>query len=158
VSTPLHRFPRVEPLSGPSDLDGVLGIEDASFHNPTTRAWYEAELGRPDVCKVFVVRTEDRPVAGFVAFWRVLDEMHINNLAVHPEARNQGLGHLLLREALAAAHRLGIRRATLEVRRSNTPALRLYERAGFTVAGVRPNYYSHPVEDALVLAAVVESA
>ena len=157
MKAPLHSFPRVEPLAGDSDLDGVLAIEEATFNNPTTRAWYEAELGRPDVCKVFVVRTKDRPVAGFVAFWRVLDEMHINNLAVHPEVRGQGLGRRLLREALAAAHHMGIRRATLEVRRSNATALRLYERAGFTVAAVRPNYYSHPVEDALVLAAAVES-
>jgi ribosomal-protein-alanine N-acetyltransferase len=147
----------VEPLSGPSDLDGVLAIEDLSFNNPTTRAWYEAELERPDLCQVYVVRTRERSVAGFVAFWRVLDEMHINNLAVHPECRRQGLGRLLLRQTLVAAESSGIRRATLEVRRSNAPALALYEAAGFTAAGVRPNYYSHPVEDALVLAASVES-
>ncbi len=151
-------FPRVEPLAGATDLDGVLAIEDASFTNPTTRAWYEAELQRPDVCKVFVVRTEDLPVAGFAAYWRVVDEMHINNLAIHPAMRERGLGRLLLRETLSAAHVMGIRRATLEVRRSNAPALRLYEGAGFKLMGVRPNYYSHPVEDALVLAAAVESS
>ena len=67
--------------------------------------------------------------------------------------RERGLGRLLLRETLRAAHAMGIRRATLEVRRSNAPALRLYEGAGFQLLGVRPNYYSHPVEDALVLAA-----
>ena len=150
-------FPRVEPLAGPTDLDGVLAIEDASFNNPTTRAWYEAELQRPEVCKVFVVRTSELPVAGFAAYWRVLDEMHINNLAVHPVMRERGLGRLLLRETLNAAHAMGIRRATLEVRRSNVPALRLYEGAGFTLTGVRPNYYSQPVEDALVLTATVES-
>ena len=150
-------FPRVEPLAGAADLDGVLAIEDASFNNPTTRAWYEAELQRPEVCKVFVVRTSELSVAGFAAYWRVLDEMHINNLAVHPVMRERGLGRLLLRETLNAAHAMGIRRATLEVRRSNTPALRLYEAAGFRLTGVRPNYYSQPVEDALVLAATVES-
>jgi [ribosomal protein S18]-alanine N-acetyltransferase len=150
-------YPLVEPLAGPADLDGVLVIENASFNNPTTRAWYEAELQRPEVCKVFVVRTSELPVAGFAAYWRVLDEMHINNLAVHPVMRERGLGRLLLRETLNAAHAIGIRRATLEVRRSNTPALRLYQGAGFRLTGVRPNYYSHPVEDALVLAAAVES-
>ena len=65
----------VEPLGGPADLDGVIAIEDASFNNPTSRAWYEAELARPDVCKVFVIRTPERSVAGFAAFWKVLDEM-----------------------------------------------------------------------------------
>ncbi len=63
----------VEPLAGDADLDGVVAIEEASFNNPTTRAWYEAELGRPSVCKIFVIRTPERPVAGFAAFWKVAD-------------------------------------------------------------------------------------
>jgi ribosomal-protein-alanine N-acetyltransferase len=83
--------------------------------------------------------------------------MHINNMAIHPGWRGRGLGRLLLNKALAAAYALGVRRATLEVRRSNTAARRLYESAGFTMIDVRPNYYSEPVEDALVLAAAVES-
>jgi ribosomal-protein-alanine N-acetyltransferase len=148
----------VEPLAGPADLDGVLAIEEASFNNPTTRAWYEAELARPDVCKVFVIRTPERSVAGFAAFWKVVDEMHINNLAVHPECRGQGLGRHLLARTLAAGYGMGVRRATLEVRRSNTAAQRLYAAAGFQVVGVRRDYYTQPVEDALVLStAVVET-
>lgn len=149
--------PVVEPLAGASDLDAVVAIEEASFYNPTTREWYETELARPEVCFVYVIRTSEAPVAGFVAFWRVLDEMHINNLAIDPRWRGRGLGRALLRGVMAAAAGRGIRRATLEVRRSNTPALRLYESEGFATVGVRPNYYAHPVEDALVLAAVVES-
>lgn len=143
---------RVEPLAGASDLDVVLAIEDASFHNPTGRAWYEAELARPDVCTILVLRLPTG-VAGFMAFWRVADEMHINNLAVHPDWRGQGLGRQLLDQGLEQAAATGIRRATLEVRRSNTAALRLYQGAGFVVAGERRGYYSQPVEDALVLAA-----
>jgi ribosomal-protein-alanine N-acetyltransferase len=145
----------VEPLAGAADLDGVLDIEAASFNNPTTRAWYEAELARPDVCQVFVIRTPERPVAGFVAFWKVLDEMHINNLAVHPDLRGRGLGRRLLAGTLAAARAMGVRRATLEVRRSNDAAQRLYAAAGFRVVGVRAGYYSEPVEDALVLSTAV---
>ena len=144
--------PRVERLAGAADLDGVLEIDAASFVNPTTRNWYETELSRPDVCFIYVLRLDDRRVAGYVAFWRVLDEIHINNIAVHPDVRRRGLGGLLLRESLDAARKLGARRATLEVRRSNTPALRLYEKAGFEEAGVRRQYYTQPAEDALVLA------
>lgn len=145
--------PRVEPLAGPADLDGVLEIDAASFVNPTTREWYETELTRPDVCFIHVIRVNERPVAGYVAFWRVLDEVHINNVAVHPDFRRQGLGRLLLRGALGSAWRLGARRATLEVRQSNLPAIKLYEEAGFREVGRRVQYYTHPVEDALVLAA-----
>lgn len=150
-------LPVVEPLAGPADLDAVLAIEEATFYNPTTREWYEAELARPEVCSVYVIRTDEAPVAGFAAFWRVLDEMHINNLAIDPRWRGRGLGRALLRGVMAAAAARGIRRATLEVRRSNIPALRLYDVEGFAIVGVRPNYYSHPIEDALVLAAPVES-
>lgn len=141
----------VERLVSAEDLDEVLAVERASFHNPTTREWYESELQRPDVCYVFVIRTEQSRVAGFCAFWRVADQIHINNLAIRPELRSRGLGRFLLQGVLAEAERLGAIHATLEVRRSNTAARRLYERAGFNVSGVRASYYTHPIEDALIL-------
>lgn len=147
----------VEEVQGPEDLDAVLAIENASFNNPTTRQWYEAELSRPDVCKIFVIRTPACRVAGFAAFWKVVDEMHINNLAVHPELRGHGIGRRLLTRVLAEAAGMGVRRATLEVRRSNVAAQRLYAGAGFTVVAVRSGYYAQPPEDALVLSAPVES-
>jgi ribosomal-protein-alanine N-acetyltransferase len=141
----------VERLATAADLDGVLAIEDASFNNPTTREWYEAELKRPEVCHIYVLRTADCPVAAFCAFWRVDDQIHINNLAVQPDLRGQGLASRLLADVMAELAAAGATRATLEVRRSNVPALRLYAKAGFVEAGVRRNYYTQPVEDALVL-------
>jgi ribosomal-protein-alanine N-acetyltransferase len=142
----------VERLASKDDLDGVLAIEAASFNNPTTREWYEGELQRPEVCFIYVLRTPDQPVAGFCAFWLVVDQAHINNLAVLPELRGRGLGTQLLEAVMAEAAHLGASVLTLEVRQSNEPALRLYERAGFTRAGVRQNYYTEPVENAFVLA------
>jgi ribosomal-protein-alanine N-acetyltransferase len=142
----------VERLTTADDLDGVIDVERASFHNPTTREWYESELDRPDVCYVFVLRTSDSPVAGFCAFWRVADQIHINNLAIRPELRRRGLGRLLLRRVLDEAERMGAVHATLEVRRSNVAARSLYEGAGFRLVGVRASYYTHPIEDALILA------
>lgn len=141
----------VEPLGRPGDLDGVLSIEEASFNNPTTREWYKGELRRPDVCFIYILRTAEEPVAGFCAFWRVAEQMHINNLAIRPELRGLGLGTRLLDGVIDAAARMGVTSATLEVRRSNTAARRLYQSAGFREAGVRRNYYTKPVEDALVL-------
>lgn len=141
----------VERLSSAADLDSVLAIEDASFNNPTTREWYEAELKRPEVCYIYVLRTPEYPVAAFCAFWRVAEQIHINNLAVRPELRGQGLGSRLLADVMAESTRMGAESATLEVRRSNAAALRLYAKAGFAEAGVRRNYYTQPVEDALVL-------
>jgi [ribosomal protein S18]-alanine N-acetyltransferase len=142
---------RVERLDGAADLDAILEIEDASFHNPTTREWYEAELQRPDVCFIFVARTAEHRVAAFCAFWKVVDQIHINNLAVRPALRCQGIGRHLLDRVLEEAAKLGAPRATLEVRRSNEAARRLYARAGFSEAGVRKSYYTHPIEDGLIL-------
>ena len=149
--TTAPQFPLVERVRDAADLDGVLAIEHASFHNPTTREWYESELQRPDVCYVYVIRLADHRVAGFCAFWKVVDQIHINNLAVHPDHRHRGLGTRLLAAVLAEAAQLGAPHATLEVRRSNEAARRLYEQAGFTLAGVRTSYYTNPIEDALIL-------
>jgi ribosomal-protein-alanine N-acetyltransferase len=112
---------------------------------------YLAELENKGVSFCYIVRDLSQQVIGFCSFWRVLDELHINNLAIAPARRGGGAGTALLREVLREGARLGARRATLEVRRSNEAARRLYERLGFSVAGVRRAYYSSPVEDALVL-------
>jgi len=141
----------VERLASAADLDGVLALEEASFNNPTKRDWYEGELQRPDVCFIYVLRTPEYPVAGFCAFWLVAEQIHINNLAVWPALRGRGLGTQLLEAVIAEAAHLGAELLTLEVRQSNTPALRLYARSGFAQEGVRKNYYTSPVEDALIL-------
>jgi len=112
---------------------------------------YFAELQNPGVSYCFVARDEEGRAVGFCSFWRVLDELHINNLAVSPERRRSGVASALLTCVLEEGARGGARRATLEVRRSNDAARQLYERFGFTVAGVRRAYYTRPVEDALVL-------
>jgi len=141
----------IDALAGESDLDGVLAVESESFTNPWTKEMYAWELQNRSVCHIYVARTPDCQVAGFCAFWLVFDEIHINNVAVRPEYRGRGMGTAVIHRVFAEARVLGARRATLEVRASNGGARRLYERLGFYVAGVRPNYYSSPVEDALIL-------
>jgi ribosomal-protein-alanine N-acetyltransferase len=141
----------IEPVTSATDLDAILAVEEASFANPWTRDMYLAELQHPDVSFIYAARDKGRQIVGFCTFWRVLDELHINNLAVAPARRREGVGSALLDAVLREGARLGAARATLEVRRSNAVAIDLYKRFGFTVAGVRPGYYTHPDEDALVL-------
>jgi ribosomal-protein-alanine N-acetyltransferase len=141
----------IEPATLASDIDAILAVEEASFTNPWTREMYEAELNNPGVSFVYMARDRQRRVVGYCAFWRVLDEMHINNLAVAPAHRRAGVATALLTHVLREGVRLGATRATLEVRRSNAVARQVYERFGFTIVAVRPGYYSHPEEDALVL-------
>jgi ribosomal-protein-alanine N-acetyltransferase len=141
----------IDELQGEADLQGVLDVESESFTNPWTREMYAWELQNRAVCHIYVVRTDVCGVAGFCAFWLVLDEIHINNVAIRPPLRGRGIGTALLHHVLAEARRLGAKRATLEVRASNDAARRLYERLGFYVAARRPDYYTNPVEDALIL-------
>ena len=141
----------IDRLDGEEDLSGVLAVEEETFTNPWTRDMYAWELQNRSVCHIYVVRTPDCAVAGFCAFWLVVDEIHINNVAVRAQFRGHGIGTALLRHVLAEARQLGAKRATLEVRASNDSARRLYERIGFYVAATRRNYYTKPVEDALIL-------
>ena len=140
------------------DLDAILRIDAETFTNPVTRESYESEARYSDVARLWVVCADGTPapatggdVIGYCAAWLILDELHINNLAVHPEWRRRGAASYLLKAVLAEAESGGAYRATLEVRRSNEAALRLYEGVGFHVAGVRSAYYRAPVEDALIL-------
>jgi len=141
----------VEPVTSAEDLGGLIAVEQASFLNPWTREMYVAELQNPDVSRLLVAKDSDGRIVGFCGFWLVLDELHINNLAVLPEYRRQGVASIILNRVFDDGRRAGAGRATLEVRRSNEIAQRLYARFGFAVAGVRRGYYRHPDEDALVL-------
>jgi ribosomal-protein-alanine N-acetyltransferase len=141
----------VERVMSTEDLSGLVAVEQASFLNPWSHEMYVAELQNPDVSHLLVAKDSEGRVVGFCGFWRVLDELHINNLAVLPEYRRQGIASKILDRVFAEGRRVGATRATLEVRRSNEIARRLYERFGFAVAGVRRGYYRRPDEDALVL-------
>src|SRR5262249_22593919 len=115
------------------------------------RDMYLAEMENRGVSYCFLASGEDGRVVGFCSFWRVLDELHINNIAVEPKSRRAGVATGLLGHVLRQGAAMGAQRASLEVRQSNDAARLLYERFGFVVAGVRRAYYTKPVEDALVL-------
>jgi ribosomal-protein-alanine N-acetyltransferase len=83
--------------------------------------------------------------------WLVSDELHINNLAVHPRWRQRGIARELLTTALRRGRDAGARSAFLEVRASNAAAQGLYRQFAFESIGVRSRYYTHPVEDAVIM-------
>jgi ribosomal-protein-alanine N-acetyltransferase len=141
----------IERVTGDDDLTAVAALEAACFTNPWTRDMLARELNQNQLARVYVVRIPGERVAAFCACWVVVDELHINTIAVREDLRRRGLAFLLMRFVLAEAHKAGVNRATLEVRRSNEAAQRLYSALGFKLAGVRPSYYTHPDEDALIL-------
>lgn len=138
-------------LSEDDDLEEVVALEAASFTNPWSREILARELRNRDIVRVYVLRNSAHQLLAFCGCWFVADELHINTLAVGEEFRRHGYATRLLRFIFAEAVAAGVRHATLEVRRSNEAALKLYERFGFAVKGDRPNYYTQPVEDALIL-------
>ena len=141
----------IDRVRSADDIDEILDVEQASFTNPWTREMYLNELANEGVSFVYAAKDIEGRVIGFCSFWRIFDEMHINNLAVTPSRRRTGVASALLEHALKEGAELGATRATLEVRQSNEAARRLYARFGFAETGVRRSYYTQPVEDALVL-------
>ena len=140
-----------ERVTREDDLDAVVALEAASFTNPWTREMLARELEPPTAARVYVLRAPGVRVAAFCSCWVLVDELHVNTIAVRGDLRRQGLGRRLMECVLDTAYREGVTRATLEVRESNTAALALYRTLGFTVRGVRRRYYTHPEEDALIL-------
>ena len=134
------------------DLPAVLDIERRSFAQPWSRAFFEKELATP-FARLVVVVEEARPgptVVGYTCRWRVTDEVHVLNVAVHPERRGLGHGWALVGAVVAEAEVARSRVVYLEVRAGNVIARRLYRQLGFRDLGVRRGYYG-PGQDAIVM-------
>lgn len=131
------------------DLDGIYSCEQASFEDP----WSFAML-YDDICEtpsaIYLVCELDGGIIGYAGTHIVIDESHITNLCIRPEFRGQGHGRALMEALMEVSRSQGAEAITLEVRVSNRPALRLYMDLGFTIAGIRRNYYPGR-EDAYVM-------
>jgi [ribosomal protein S18]-alanine N-acetyltransferase len=141
----------VERLASDADLDLVAEMEARCFSNPWTREMLARELANSTIAHVFVLRLPDCPLAAFCSCWIIGDELHVNTMAVDFPHRRRGLGRHLMEWVMREAARRGARRATLEVRKANEAARRLYESMGFSVRATRPGYYTHPDDDGLIL-------
>lgn len=141
----------IEPMAL-ADLDSVLSIERVSFPTPWSRRAFLYELKENRAARCWVARIAGELV-GYLCLWEVGSELHITNLAVHPEWRRRGIARTLLVTILMDAQRRRLRSAFLEVRPTNREALGLYERFGFHVIGRRKGYYFDTGEDALIMEA-----
>lgn len=138
----------------PADLEEVLAIERASFSMPWSRGAFLYEVEQNQVARCYVIRDEGR-ILGYVCLWEVAAELHVTNIAVHPDARRRGIGRILLGHVLDDARQRALRLVVLEVRPSNVEARSLYESFGFRVVGRRRGYYYDTGEDALVMEATL---
>jgi ribosomal-protein-alanine N-acetyltransferase len=143
--------PVLRPMAS-EDLPEVLRIERLSQRHPWTEPLFARELVNPISRSVVVARepVPGGPLSGFLVVWLVHDELHILNVATDPAERRRGLGRRLMHEAEMLASPTAVL-STLEVRRSNVPAIALYASLGYAHVGVRPRYYQEDGEDAFVM-------
>ena len=127
----------------------IAALERACFSHPWSEDALRDELWN-DSAVVIVAEGEDGTVLGYAGLQTVLDEGYINNVAVDPRFRRQGVAGQLI-EAFLRFGAAKLAFLTLEVRASNAPAIALYEKYGFTQAGRRRDYYDDPREDALLM-------
>ena len=132
------------------DLAGIENIERQCFSVPWTKEQLAAYL-KNEHHELIAAKTADGTITGYVGMMYVLDEGYIANVAVSPEHRRQGIGSLLIAQLLRTADKLGLSFVSLEVRESNAPAIALYEKCGFSRAGLRKNYYEKPRENAIIM-------
>jgi ribosomal-protein-alanine N-acetyltransferase len=130
-------------------LPSILEIERASFLSPWSGDAFLQEVRNP-ASQIWGI-IEDESLAGYICFWIIDREIHLLNVAVHPEKRGRGLARQLLMEMVQAGLSQGTEQIWLEVRPSNHRAKQLYEKLGFETVGRRVRYYRDTNEDAILM-------
>lgn len=137
----------------PEDIPEVAALEAACFSEPWSEQAFSDALQQPDALMVVAMQTNDgkQTLAGYCGIYLSLDE--ITNVAVCPEYRKQGIADQILDVVFVEAKKRGTEKIYLEVRESNLPAQRLYQKHGFASCGMRKNFYRKPTEHAIVMCA-----
>lgn len=133
------------------DIETVDLLEHTSFSEPWPRSAFLEIVDKKDAHYYVAVDSESGNICGGCAMFFILGEGDITNVAVFPEYQNQGIATKLLEYVIADGREKGLKEFTLEVRVSNAAAIRAYEKVGFEEEGIRPGFYSHPKEDALIM-------
>lgn len=138
----------IHPLSK-VHISQLAEIEQLCFSDPWSSNAFEYELTNP--LSVWLVALDGELVVGYVGSQTVLDESDIMNVATRPEYRRNGISTHLITALISVLKEKKVRSLSLEVRKSNEPAILLYTKLGFLQVGLRPNYYRHPKEDAIIM-------
>jgi len=132
------------------DLPAVMKIERRSFPTPWSETLFQTEIEENSNAD-YVVACRADELVGYAGMWVLPGGAHITNIAVDPDQRGRRVGTRLLLTLMQRVQFRGLRRMTLEVRKSNKQARRFYQRYGFKVQGIRANYYTDTHEDAVVM-------
>lgn len=139
---------RLRPATA-ADVTPIAALERAVFSDPWSAESIRETIGMPWIFTHVAEESAGR-ILGYVFCREVAGESELLNIAVDPTERRSGIGKALLAAALAWVAERGAVETFLEVRASNAGAIALYEREGFRAVGRRPDYYQHPVEDAIL--------
>ncbi len=133
-----------------NDIDEVMVVEKLSFSIPWSKQAFIEEVTNNKFARYIIAKVDGKTV-GYAGLWKVFDEGHITNVAVHPEYRRSGVGYTLVRGLIELSIKENIVKLTLEVRRSNIAAQNLYTKFGFRSEGFRKEYYADNKEDAIIM-------
>ncbi len=132
-----------------SHIENVALLEKECFSTPWSEVGLRAELNNPNAR--FYVAFSGGRVVGYIGAHNILGEVYITNVAVSKDFRRQGIGNALITHLLNVCANEDAEFVTLEVRESNSQAIALYEKTGFSNVGSRRNFYENPREDAILM-------
>ncbi|NWO14868.1 MULTISPECIES: ribosomal protein S18-alanine N-acetyltransferase [Virgibacillus] len=133
-----------------ADIDAVMYVEKESFATAWSEEIFKQELVENPYGHYFIIECNGE-IVGYVGIWIVFDDAQITNIAILPSQRGRKLGEQLFRHVFKYALIYGVRRLSLEVRKSNIVAQKLYRKFGLVAGGIRKQYYTDNQEDAIVM-------
>ena len=133
------------------DLAQIEEIERVSYPTPWSRSMFASELSKPSSLCLGAFDSEIGTLIGYLVISRYVDAWHVMNIAVRPDRRREGIASQLMNRLFDLTAGGSRRGYTLEVRVSNTGAIKLYEQLGFRPRGIRRGYYTDNREDALIM-------
>lgn len=140
-----------------NDISAIASIEQQQFHHPWKKSYLTDELSH-DISYFYAA--EDlltHQVAGYIIFWIVEDLLELHKIVTAENYKRKGIGKKLFLFMLEVAKKRKVKDIFLEVRKSNTEAIKFYESFHFELAGIREAYYQEPSEDALIFRLTFDS-
>jgi len=125
----------------PEHLGQILEIERASFSKPWSEFHFNSDL--KNKISINWIYFQNNEVVGYLFGWHLMDEFHLNNIAVLEKYRGKGIALKLLKNMESHLREIKVMSVFLEVSSSNLSARKLYEKVSFVPHGERKDYYTN---------------
>lgn len=134
-----------------ADISGVMALDALAFNKPWSEQFFCDELGKDYA--YYITAELDGDIVGYGGIWCIYETAELIRIAVNPRYRRKGIADMIMKELFSHSESCGCERMMLEVRKSNAPAIGLYEKHGFNEISVRRGYYDG--EDAVIMEAAI---